>query len=100
MRPEDPLHGEFLIGSADWMFRNLSQRVEVVAPVADHAARERLWEILDVSLKDRRQAWLMGTDGNYTQLRPEGAVSGPEAQGTHQTFMDLTRRRQSESPSH
>ena len=74
------------------MSRNLSHRVEVVAPVTDRAARERLWEILDVSLKDRRQAWLLGSDGSYRQLRPEGAVAGPEGQGTHQTFMDLTRR--------
>ncbi len=89
---EDPLQGEFFIGSADWMSRNLSHRVEVVTPVADRAARERLWEILDVSLKDRRQAWLLGSDGNYRQLFPEGAVDGPEGRGTHQTFMDLTRR--------
>ena len=34
---EDPLDGEFYIGSADWMFRNLSHRVEVVAPVVPGA---------------------------------------------------------------
>ena len=32
---EDPVQGEFFIGSADWMFRNLSKRVEVVTPVLD-----------------------------------------------------------------
>jgi polyphosphate kinase len=90
---EDPLQGEFFIGSADWMSRNLSDRVEVVTPVAARDAREKLWEILDVSLKDRRQAWVLGTDGTYSQLRPEGAAAGPEGQGTHQAFMDLTRRR-------
>ena len=46
----DPLDGDFLIGSADWMFRNLSNRLEVIAPVTARTARERLWEILDVSL--------------------------------------------------
>jgi polyphosphate kinase len=30
---EDPVQGDFFIGSADWMFRNLSKRVEVVTPV-------------------------------------------------------------------
>ena len=46
----DPLAGEFYIGSADWMFRT-HRRVEAAAPVEDRAARERLWEILDICLQ-------------------------------------------------
>jgi polyphosphate kinase len=93
----DPLEGEFLIGSADWMVRNLSQRVEVVAPVTARVARERLWEILDVALKDERQAWQMNSDGSYTQLRPTMRASdGPEGLGTHRTLMDLARHRLSQ----
>ena len=30
---QDPAEGEYFIGSADWMFRNLSKRIEVVTPV-------------------------------------------------------------------
>ena len=89
----DPLEGEFFIGSADWMFRNLSHRVEVVTPVFAHSAREQLWEILDVSLSDQRQAWVMTSDGQYSQLRPDTDAEGPESVGTHQTLMTLTRRR-------
>ena len=37
------------------MFRNLSKRVEVVAPVRDAEAKAKLWEILDICLRDRRQ---------------------------------------------
>lgn len=93
----DPLEGEFLIGSADWMVRNLSNRVEVVAPVSARSARERLWEILDVSLRDRRQAWQMNSDGSYTPLQPTArATDGPEGLGTHRTLMDLTRARLSQ----
>ncbi len=93
----DPLEGEFLIGSADWMVRNLSNRVEVVAPVSARSARERLWEILDVSLRDRRQAWQMNSDGSYTPLQPAArATDGPEGLGTHRTLMDLTRARLSQ----
>jgi polyphosphate kinase len=33
---ENPIDGDFFIGSADWMFRNLSKRVEVVTPVQTH----------------------------------------------------------------
>jgi polyphosphate kinase len=94
---EDPLEGEFLIGSADWMFRNLSHRVEVVTPVAARGAREKLWEILDVSLRDRRQAWVLDREGCYTQLQPQALIDGPESLGTHQTLIDLTRRRPSSS---
>jgi len=89
----EPLEGEFFIGSADWMFRNLSRRVEVATPVLAPAARERLWEILDVCLRDRRQAWQMNRDGGYTRLRPEAGSSGLEGIGTHQTLMGSTRRR-------
>jgi polyphosphate kinase len=34
-------------GSADWMYRNLSRRVEVVTPVTGRNLRRKLWEILD-----------------------------------------------------
>src|SRR5262245_32645591 len=90
----EPPDGDFFIGSGDWMYRNLSRRVEVAAPVTSRPARERLWEILAVSLQDRRLAWLMDQDGNYTQLRPEGEVEGAAAVGTHQALMNLTRMRQ------
>lgn len=53
---DDPVQGDFYIGSADWMYRNLSKRVEVVAPVLAKESKEKLWEILDVCLRDRRQA--------------------------------------------
>jgi polyphosphate kinase len=90
---EDPLDGEFFIGSADWMSRNLSNRVEVVVPATTRSARERLWEILDVSLRDQRQAWIMDSEGRYSQLHPSSHGEGPESKGTHQALMELTRRR-------
>ena len=48
---EDPLDGEFLIGSADWMHRNLSERVEAAVPILERRLRARLWEILEVCLR-------------------------------------------------
>ncbi|NMQ20551.1 polyphosphate kinase 1 [Candidatus Competibacter phosphatis] len=90
---EDPLAGEFYIGSADWMFRNLSRRVEAAAPVEDRAARERLWEILDICLQDRRQAWSMQPDGSYVRSQSTEEGTGPAVLGTHAWLMDLTRRR-------
>src|SRR5262249_50839761 len=67
---DDPLQGEFLIGSADWMRRNLSERVEAVVPIRDPRLRRRLWEVLEICLADRRSAWQMQPDGTYAQLFP------------------------------
>ena len=90
---DDPLAGEFFIGSADWMHRNLSGRVEAATPVEDRTARERLWEILDICLRDQRQAWLMQPDGTYVRSQPAEDATGPAAMGTHAWLMDLARRR-------
>ena len=86
---DDVLSGEFFIGSADWMHRNLSDRVEVVTPVRDITAREQLWQILDVLLRDRRQAWTMQTDGTYTREEPDPVSGGPESVGSHETLIRL-----------
>jgi polyphosphate kinase len=88
-----PVKGELFIGSADWMYRNLSKRIEVVTPVFDPHLKERLWEILDINLRDRREAWVLDPDGKYTQVRPEEGATGPEGVGTHQTLMNLALER-------
>jgi polyphosphate kinase len=64
------------IGSADWMDRNLSRRVEVVFPVEPAALKQRLiQEILETSLKDNVKARELLSDGTYRRLRPpEGAA--------------------------
>ncbi len=91
---DDPRRGSFYIGSADWMQRNLSERVEAVTPVETPALRERLWEILQTLLHDRRQGWDLLPDGTYVQRQPaEDDPTSPESIGTHQTLMDLTRQR-------
>jgi polyphosphate kinase len=90
---QEPIEGEFYIGSADWMFRNLSKRIEVVTPVWADGLKQRLWEILDILLRDRRQAWVLESDGKYVQLHPDQGAIGPEAAGTHQTLMDLALAR-------
>ena len=91
----DDADGEFYFGSADWMYRNLLARVEAITPVQQRPLREKLWEVLQVLLNDRRQAWDMQPDGTYVQRRP--AHPGEEA-GTQQTLMALTRQRSSLVP--
>jgi polyphosphate kinase len=89
---EDPLEGTFLIGSADWMTRNLSERVEAAVPITRPRLRARLWEILEICLADRRNAWEMQSDGSYILLQPDAyAAAGQE--GTHATLMRLATER-------
>jgi polyphosphate kinase len=87
----DPVEGDFFIGSADWMERNLSHRVEAITPIEARPLRERLWEVLQIMRADQRQAWDMQADGSYVQRTP-ASTNGPGALGTQQTLMDLTRR--------
>jgi len=89
---EDPVDGQFFIGSTDWMHRNLSSRVEIVTPVLAKPLKKKLWEVLDTCLRDQRQAWIMNPDGGYTRLQPESNGEGPENVGTHQFLMELARR--------
>jgi polyphosphate kinase len=86
---EDPLDGEWFIASADWMYRNLSNRVEVAVPVADRAARERLNRIINVHLTDQRCAWDLSPNGHYTRREPSSLATGdsPEFLGTFETLM-------------
>ncbi|MNL32753.1 Polyphosphate kinase [compost metagenome] len=63
----DPVDGEFFIGSADWMYRNLHARVEAIVPILDRSIKEKVWEILQLYLKDERQAWQMKSDGTYSR---------------------------------
>jgi len=82
---------EYFIGSADWMYRNLSNRVECIAPIYDAALQARLRQILDIMLADQRQAWDMDSSGTYVQRTPN--PDKPEtAIGTHERLMDLARR--------
>jgi polyphosphate kinase len=89
---ENPLQGDFFIGSADWMYRNLSKRVEVVTPVIARDAKEKLWEILDIFMRDRRQAWMLQKDGTYSRMEPGDYKDGPEVLGSQATLMELARR--------
>ncbi len=59
---------EYYLGSSDLMPRNLDRRVEAVVPVTDSRLRQRLQEILDVSLADDVLAWELGPDGSWHKV--------------------------------
>ena len=57
---------DYYTGSADWRPRNLRRRVEVVAPVTEPGARQRIDEILEAEIADSG-AWELQRDGSYVQ---------------------------------
>jgi polyphosphate kinase len=60
------------IGSADWMDRNLSRRVEVIFPIDPPELKERLIrEILATSLADNVKARELTPEGHYRRLEPD-----------------------------
>jgi len=61
---------EVYLGSADWMPRNLYERVEVLFPLKDPQHCERVCnEILSSNLADTRKARILGPDGRYSRPR-------------------------------
>ena len=78
----------YFIGSADWMTRNLDNRVETVVPVEDPALREELQTVLDTLRSDDRKCWKMHADGSYHQRRPDD----DSPQNAHQQLMERARR--------
>jgi polyphosphate kinase len=60
---------EIYLGSADWMPRNLYERVEVLFPLKDPHLCNRIVEILSAYLADTRKARVLASDGTYSRPR-------------------------------
>lgn len=71
---------EIFLGSADWMTRNLSRRIEVVFPIRDKKLRRRLHELLEVYWADNVSAREMQPDCSYVRADVEDGEKRVEAQ--------------------
>jgi polyphosphate kinase len=91
-RPGEP--ERVYIGSADWMPRNLYNRVELVTPVDDAKLRAELMDVLDRSLADNTNAWVLGSDGEWSRRRPAG-----EPRSVQRELIDRHQARASEGAS-
>jgi polyphosphate kinase len=75
---------EIYLGSADWMPRNLHERVEVVFPLRDPLLRDRVKnEILAAYLADNVKARILLRGGDYTH----GDTKGKTAPFSSQEFL-------------
>jgi polyphosphate kinase len=87
-----PDGGEYYLGSADMMERNLDRRVEAIVPVSDGLA-PRLRQLLEAELADDALAWQLGGDGTWSKVR---SVNGFNAQRWFQESATLRDRRRRE----
>lgn len=79
--------GDYYMGSADWMHRNMHARVEVITPIYHPEIKEQLSELLQILIDDERSAWDLNSDGTYVQRK------GKVESGTHQKLMQLTQKK-------
>ena len=79
---------ELWAGSADWMSRNLRNRVEVIFPIEDEIIRNRLVLFLQLCLADRIKARACGADGRYMRLE---AMDGEPALNMQDTLMAIAQ---------
>jgi polyphosphate kinase len=90
---------EVYLGSADWMPRNLYERVEVIFPLKDERLRDRVKnEILDAYLADNIKSRLLQKDGRYLkawQLKGKRKPPTGDAAFSSQDFLiGITEGRQ------
>src|SRR5881397_1068139 len=78
---------EVYVGSADWMDRNLSRRVEVVFPIEQPELKQRvIREVLAISLGDNEKAREMLADGSYRRVTP---APGQAPLRSQQRFLEI-----------
>ena len=71
---------DLYLSSADWMKRNLSERVELLFPIEDPQIIARVKNILDIMLKDNRKAYVMMSNGNYRRAYRRGTAVNSQEQ--------------------
>src|SRR5262245_30673609 len=82
---------EVYISSADWMPRNFYARVELMVPILDEKAREKIrQEVFEPCLTDNSRARDLQPDGTYVRRHPAAGEAPHDAQ---QDLLDRLARR-------
>ncbi|PMP70076.1 MAG: polyphosphate kinase 1 [Calditerrivibrio nitroreducens] len=56
---------KIFLSTADWMMRNLDKRVEVLFEIKNHKLKEKLYDYLQLNLKDNQKSWILSQNGIY-----------------------------------
>lgn len=56
------------LSSADWMSRNLNRRVEILFPIEDEKCKNKVIDIIDITLRDNVNLRRIKSDGNYENI--------------------------------
>ena len=79
---------DVFISSADWMPRNLNERIELLVPVEYGPHKERIKEILRLNYEDNVNGHIMDQNGEYTYLADNRTGPAVNAQETFQKLAE------------
>lgn len=82
--------GSLYMGSADWMQRNLTRRVEVVFPAEDKDVKKKVLQVLDLCLRDNVKARELEPNGTYHYMRRK---AGQRRVNMQEKLLEISARR-------
>lgn len=82
---------ELYISSADWMPRNLNDRVELMVPIEDPEIKRRLKQMVDIELSDNQKAHIMQADGTWLKT-----ISAENQLCAQEHFQKIAEKRDAE----
>jgi len=82
----------FLIGSADWMQRNLDGRIEVLVPVNHPKHQDWLDRVFEFDLADDIVRWEMEPEGSWQRRGPQQFTDGDAQERFYHWVADRQKR--------
>jgi polyphosphate kinase len=82
----------FLIGSADWMPRNLDRRIEVLVPVSHPKHQDWLDRVFEFDFADDIVRWEMEEEGSWQRRGPEQYTEGDAQERFYHWVADRQKR--------
>ncbi len=82
---------EIYISSADWMYRNLSRRVETMGIVEDVEIKQKIKQILEVYLSDNTNAYELQVDGSYVPVEVKKRIVNSQLEMHHLMKSDVIK---------